>query len=65
MIFANIAMCAGAMLALLGADVPWRIFHSFGIGAIPNYEVDSFVVTVGLCILTGGAVAYSYERLRN
>ena len=60
--FAKVAIWVGAILALFGTNIPGSIFHSLGLRPFPDYEINHFPLTLGLCILTGGVVAYGYER---
>jgi hypothetical protein len=59
--FAKFAMSTGAIISFLGTKIPGDIFYSLGIRAFPENGVNHFAVTLGLCILTGGVVAYGYE----
>ena len=65
MLGAKIAMWTGAIVALLGTDIPTSIFYYLGIRPFPDNEINHFAVTLGLCMLTGGVVAYSYEKDKN
>ena len=62
MLFAKIAMWTGAVTALFATDIPSTIFYYLGIRPFPDAEFNHFTFTFGLCILTGGVVAYTYER---
>lgn len=57
-------MWVGAIIALFGTDVPDRLFYAVGIRPFPDAVINHFALTLGLCILTGGIVAYGYERER-
>jgi hypothetical protein len=63
--FAKFAMWAGGVIALLGTNIPSGFFHSIGLRPFLDSEVSHFAITLGLCILTGGVVAYGYEREKN
>jgi hypothetical protein len=65
MLGAKIAMWTGAIMTLLGTNIPTGIFYSLGIRPFQDTEVNHFAITLGLCILTGGIVAYGYEKDKN
>jgi hypothetical protein len=65
MLGAKIAMWTGAIVTFLGTNIPTHIFYWLGIRPFPDNEVNDFAITLGLCILTGGVVAYSYEKDKN
>ena len=58
-------MWTGAIITFLGTNIPTQIFYHLGIRPFPSYEINDYAITVGLCILTGGVVAYGYERDKN
>lgn len=60
--FAKICIWVGAILALFGTNIPSTIFYTIGLRPFPDVEISYFAITLGLCILTGGVVAYGYER---
>ena len=62
MLAAKIAMWTGAIVTLLGTNIPTGIFYSLGIRSFQDTEVNHFAITLGLCVLTGGIVAYGYEK---
>jgi hypothetical protein len=62
MLGAKIAMWIGAIVTFFGTNIDTVIFYWLGMRPFPDNEVNHFAITLGLCILTGGAVAYSYEK---
>ena len=63
--FAKVAMLTGAIITLFGSNIPAGIFYSMGLRPFPDTDTNHFAITLGLCILTGGIVAYGYEREKN
>jgi hypothetical protein len=63
--FSKIAISTGAALASFGTNIPGRIVYSLGLTPFLDYENDHFLITIGLCVLTGGVVAFQYERASN
>ena len=59
---AKATIWCGGVLALLGTNIPDRILYWLGIGAYLDYGIDYFIITFGLCVLTGGVVAFGYQR---
>lgn len=59
---AKFAMWTGAIVTLFGTTIPSHIFYSLGMRPFPETEVNDFAITLGLCILVGGGVAYMYEK---
>ncbi|PWE78848.1 hypothetical protein XF30_20985 [Bradyrhizobium sp. SUTN9-2] len=64
MLGAKISMWVGAIITLWGTDIPQGIFYQLGMRSFADNEINHFAITLGLCILTGGVVAYGYERER-
>jgi hypothetical protein len=59
---AKVAIWTGAIIALFGTNIPGGIFYSLGMRPFPDNEVNHVAITIGLCMLTGGGVAYGYEK---
>ena len=58
-------MWTGAIITLFGTNIPSGIFYSLGMRPFLDNEVNQIAITVGLCVLTGGGVAYGYEKDKN
>ena len=65
MLGAKISMWTGAIIAFFGTTIPTEIFYALGIRPFPETEVNHLALIVGLCLLTGGVVAYGYEKDKN
>jgi hypothetical protein len=59
---AKIAIWSGGILTFSGTNIPGRILYSLGIRPFLDYEIDQAAITIGLCILSAGVVAFAYER---
>ncbi len=62
---AKIAMWSGVVIAFFGSTLPARISYAVGIRPFPDDENSVPALLLGLCLLVGGAVAYTYEKDKN
>jgi hypothetical protein len=63
--FAKFSIWTGVIITLFGTNIPGSLFYSLGMRAFPDSDVNHFAITLGLCIVTGGVVAYGYEKDKN
>jgi hypothetical protein len=63
--FAKFSIWTGAIITLFGTNIPSSLFYSLGLRPFQDSEVNHFAITLGLCIVTGGVVAYGYEKDKN
>jgi len=62
---AKFTMWVGVVIAFFGTTLPAQLSYAIGIRPFPDDEMSFPALILGLCLLVGGAVAYTYEKDKN